>query len=243
MFSQSNADSTGLFQRLNIINSNETRTVPKLKQPVHKMSELGIKLYKKLLPLEHMTYVVRDTPEATKVFEEWFEQFKVDTKNDPADVRGRLNVLVQRNKNMLAWALDDYEHVPPVKPINSDNPDATAPDIGELPTTRVIEVDQDIMLRAIELSEYQLRVRRVSQPIVGISPWVECENHITTVLKNHGGAMTRTDLSKRIHGERYGTKIFSSALANLASEQMIVIQQTPSGRRPKETIKWIGESA
>ena len=175
MFAGSSAENSGFFQRLNIIASSETRTVPKLKEPHERMAELAMRILKKIEALEHQKAIVRDTPGATALFEEWFEEHKQETKQDSADIRNRLQVLVQRNKNILAWALDNWnvDNLGP-KPGADANPAAD----------RIIEVTPDVMDRAIKLSKYQLIARRNNQPVVGDSPWVACENHITKVLKN-----------------------------------------------------------
>lgn len=226
MFSGAGSENSGFFQRLNIIASDETRTVGKLRKPVNEISELALQIFKKLDALEYQKVVIRDTEEATAVFERWFEQFKekMQDADDVSDVRGRLQVLCQRNKNILAWALDD----------------SPVPETGNVtghPETRIVEADADVIERAIKLTEYQLLARRNNQPVTGKTDWVLCENHIIKVLKTVG-TITRKELYRKIHGDRYGIKVFSNALKNLRDERYIAIT-TEGKTRPAEMIEWV----
>src|SRR5260370_1535750 len=162
MFGGTSADNSGFFQRLNIIASNETRTVPKLKTPIEEMVVLGERIAKKVMALNYQKLTVRDTPEATALFNEWFEDFKKRTKEDSADVRGRLNVLVQRNKNILAWAHEDFDVTKlnlPAGVKGSIVVNFKGEDPGpQYEPERLIEVSADVMAKAIKIPEYQLLV-------------------------------------------------------------------------------------
>jgi hypothetical protein len=243
-FAHSGSENSGLFQRVTIINSNSTNTVKKLAVPTEAMQVIGTKIARMVAPLEYQKALVRDTPEAEEIFESWFDEFKERTKDDSPDVRGRINVQVQRNKNILAWALNPFEIEPPplVRTVDLSKEDVPVNTYvrPQLPPTREILVTPDIMRRALKLAEYQLAVRRVSQPIVGASDWVICENKIRQIVKNFGGPISRSQLSKMIHVERFGIKTFSIALQNLQNESQITITKGGVNRRT-EMIEWVKE--
>ncbi len=232
MFGGTSADNSGFFQRLNIIASNETRTVAKLKKPIEEMVALAARIAPMIQALDYQKLIVRDSPESKIRFDSWFEDFKARTKQDSGDVRGRLNVLSQRTKNILGWALDDFD-------VTRLNPKAQE---GQEPIPcspeRIVELGVDVIEKAIQKAEYELLIRRANQPVIGETNWVVCENHIIKILKVSSKPLTRSQLYKRIHGERHGIKVFKTALDNLQFEKFVAV--TVEGRtKPKELIEWI----
>lgn len=78
-------------------------------------------------------------------------------------------------------------------------------------------IDERIAERAIELCNWQLRVRKVYTPIVSNNPVAEFEQKILKTLKT-GAKYDKRDLSRKIHYEKHGIAVFNKAIENLIGE-------------------------
>ena len=152
-FGGTGSEGSGFFQRLNIIASDESRTVARLITPdfsqfaplVDRIKRLAEKPYK--LPMTDAT---------DRLLGEWFDRLRA--QKDGVDV-GRLQVLALRNAAHLGWLLD----------VQPDKLNETSP--------------EEVIKRAIALGDYQLAMRRKYQPICGDSPWAQMENLLRRYVK------------------------------------------------------------
>lgn len=225
-FVKTNSESSGFFQRLNIIANEEEGRVANWVEP--DFSELRDRFVKKIQPLEYQMAVVTRTPEAVSMFEKWYAQRLKEWKDLSLDITGRLNVMVQRNTSHLAWLMSGEDLVP-----NPEKPDES------------IEVlcDEDVMERGIALAEYQLEARRAHQPAAGKNDWAICESRIKTVVQQKG-MITRSELSRAIRADNYGIQTFEKSINNLVLEGHIKISklegETKRGRKA-QVIVWVNE--
>ena len=90
------------------------------------------------------------------------------------------------------------------------------------------EIDEDVMGRVIELSNWQLRARRLHDPINADSKIATIEEKIRRLLEV--GPMTEFSLKRAIHYNRIGTWVFDNARKNLQKSQEITFD--------KESKKW-----
>jgi hypothetical protein len=65
---------------------------------------------------------------------------------------------------------------------------------------------------AFVIGEHQLKIRKVLKPCTGENAVGECLFKIMSFLKHKGGILTKRQLSRGIHAERFGPNIFESAL-------------------------------
>jgi Bifunctional DNA primase/polymerase, N-terminal/Primase C terminal 1 (PriCT-1) len=222
-FTKTNAESSGFFQRLNIISNESDETVPELKKP--DLSILRDRFIKKIQPLEYQQVVVQKDEDALTYLKEWYEAKKAEWKSLPADVTGRLQVLVQRNASHLAWMMAG-DHTP--------NPEAKDPII--------VECDRDIMERACALADYEVMARMSHQPAAGRNEHAVVENLIKGTL-GVKKRMTRNHLYDMIHAERFGIRIFDGAVQNLVHEGFIKVAKIENEKkrgRKGLIIEWVG---
>lgn len=224
-FVKTNSESSGFFQRLNIISSKSEETVPDLKAP--DLTVLRDKFVRKIQPLEFQMIQVNPTPEASKMLKDWHKSKMIEWKDYPSDVRGRIEVMIQRNCSHLAWLLGgDF---PP-------NPDGANEPV-------VVECDKDIMEKSLALAEYQIAVRYSHQPAIGNNEWALVENLIKKVAKQHT-QISRKDLYREIRADKFGIMTFNKAIDNLFQEGIIDLGQeagnTSRGRK-NQVISWVVE--
>jgi hypothetical protein len=225
-FVKTNSESSGFFQRLNIISTDEEGRVANWIEP--DLTALCERFVKKIQPLEYQFVEVKRTPEAIEMFEKWFAAKRAEWKGISQDITGRLNVMVQRNTSHLAWLMSGEDLTP-----NPEKPDEP------------IEVfcDEDIMERGIALSEYQFHSRMAHQPTPGKNDWAIVENKIKLEVKKHG-MISRSDLSRAVRADNYGIQTFEKSINNLVAEGLIKIGQregeTKRGRRA-QVIMWVAE--
>jgi Bifunctional DNA primase/polymerase, N-terminal len=223
-FVKTNSESSGFFQRLNIISSEEEGRVANWIEP--DLTALRDRFVKKIQPLEYQFVEVRKTQEAIDMFEKWFAAKKREWKDMSLDITGRINVLVQRNTSHLAWLMSGEDQIP-----NPEKPDEP------------IEVlcDEDIMERGIALAEYQIGSRAAHQPTPGKNDWAIVENKIKKEVKQRG-MMTRSELARLVRADNYGIQTFEKSINNLVAEGHIRIGQregeTKRGRKA-QVIIWV----
>lgn len=198
----SGVSGSGWFQRETLVATEEVETVVKLVLP--DLSAFGAELFNRIMVLDTQRVEIVYTPAADKMLEDWFFEFRQRTKEDSPDIKGRINVLVQRNAQMLTWLL------------------ASGTDVdGDL---RIIECDEDVVRRAIWLGEYQLSVRRDNTIPGGVSHWAKCENIIAKHLAQAGGRrMAKRVLVRKAHLSQYGIKTVDASLMNLLGNKAIAI--------------------
>ena len=224
-FVKTNSESSGFFQRLNIITNDSEDTVANFMDP--DLTALRDSFAKKIQPLEYQNVVVMKLPEASDMLEKWYKAKRVEFREMPTDVTGRIQVLVQRNASHLAWLM-----------AGDIVPD---PDKANEP----IEVicDEDIMARAIALAEYQIGARHAHQPAPGKNDWAIVENMIKIAIKRKG-AMQRSKLHREIRADKYGINAFDKAITNLVQEGIVKIAQkegeTKRGRKA-QVIMWVND--
>jgi len=225
-FVRTNSESSGFFQRLNIITSEEEGRVANWVEP--DLSVLRDRFVRKIQPLEYQNVVVRRTPEAAEMFEKWYSDKRPEWKEYPTDITGRIQVMVQRNASHLAWLLSGDDVLP-------DAEKALIP----------IEVlcDEEIMEKSIALAEYEIVARLAHQPAPGKNDWAIMENLIKSVVKRKGQIL-RSKLGREIRADNYGVQTFEKAINNLVQEGLIKIGQREGevkrGRRA-QVIMWCEE--
>jgi Bifunctional DNA primase/polymerase, N-terminal/Protein of unknown function (DUF3987) len=223
-FVKTNSESSGFFQRLNIISTEEEGRVANWIEP--DFTELRDNFVRKIQPLEYQIVEVKRTPEAIEMFEKWFAEKKKEWKGYPLDVTGRLNVMVQRNISHLAWLMSGSDLTP--------SPESAS---------QVIEVlcDEDIMERGIALAEYQVHARAAHQPTPGKNDWAIVENKIKKEVKEKG-MIFRSKLMDIVRADNYGIQIFQRAIDNLIAEGIIKVGlqdgETRRGRKA-QVIIWV----
>lgn len=204
-FAKTDAESSGFFQRLNIVSNPSNERVADFPDP--DLVDLAKDFVKKILPLEYQKAVVRKTPEASAMLEKWFASMKKQWQRLPDDVTGRIQVMVQRNACHIAWLLSGDQIPSPEKP------------------NEIIEIicDEDVMARAIALAEYEVFVRQLHRPITAENAWAKLECLIRRYMVRHGSKqpVLRGKLSRAVHANRFGIKMFQSALDNLCAEGFI----------------------
>lgn len=99
-FGGTGVEGSGFFQRLNIIGSEEKRTVPRLIKP--DLAQFS-GLVEKVKALRDNPYALPITPEADALLGEWYRNLQAA---DPETDTGRLQVLCLRNAAHLGWLLD-----------------------------------------------------------------------------------------------------------------------------------------
>ncbi len=225
-FVKTNSESSGFFQRLNIISTDEEGRVANWIEP--DLTALCERFVKKIQPLEYQFVEVKRTPEAIEMFEKWFAAKRAEWKGISLDITGRLNVLVQRNTSHLAWLMSGEDLIP-----NPEKPDEP------------IEVfcDEDIMERGIALAEYQFHTRAAHQPTPGKNDWAIVENKIKLEVKKRG-MISRSELARVVRADNYGIQTFEKSINNLVAEGLIRIGQREGevkrGRRA-QVILWVAE--
>jgi hypothetical protein len=102
-FGGTGTEGSGFFQRLNIVSSEDTRTVPRLRKP--DLSQFS-GLVDQVKALKDRPYILKLSPEADALLDRWQTEW-IRIQPDTDDVTGRLQVLVQRNAIHLGWLLGD----------------------------------------------------------------------------------------------------------------------------------------
>lgn len=225
-FVKTNAESSGFFQRLNIITSESDERVANWIEP--DLSVLRDRFLRKIQPLEFQYVVVDKTAEAIDMFEQWFASNREAWKDLATDITGRIQVLVQRNASHLAWLMGGDDVLPD-------------PEKASLPIQ--VTCDEDIMARAIALAEYEITARQIHQPAPGKNDWAIVEGLIKRVVKSKG-MIPRNKLFREIRADNYGIQTFDKAINNMVQEGMVKIGQregeTKRGRKA-QIVMWVNE--
>lgn len=87
-------------------------------------------------------------------------------------------------------------------------------------TTGARTITTDLVRRVIAILDYELQMRRLTDPVDAVGNIAKLEEKIRRTLQVHGGLKKR-DLGKRIHAARYGTWLFNSALKNLIDDGQV----------------------
>lgn len=221
-FVKTNSESSGFFQRLNIISSKSDDRVPNLMAP--NLVALRDKFVRKIQALEFQTAQVNQTPAAVKMLKDWHKEKKVEWKEHPSDVRGRIEVMIHRNASHIAWMRSENQ---------TPNPDASAVPI-------IVECDEEVMEKALALAEYQVAVRFSHQPAVGNNEWALVENLIKNKVRERG-MITRGDIYREVRADKHGLMALDKAIQNLHSEG-IIERTAGTGRGKKsEMLMWVNE--
>ena len=225
-FVKTNSESSGFFQRLNIVATEEEGRVANWVEP--DLTILRDRFVKKIQPLEYQFVEVQKTAEAIEMLEKWYASKREEWKSLPTDVTGRIQVMVHRNTSHIAWLLSGEDIIP-----NPEKPDVP------------IEVicDGDIMERGIALAEYQIQARLMHQPAPGKNDWAVVENRIKQTVRERG-MISRNDLSRAIRADNYGIQTFEKSINNLVAEGIIRIAKKEGEiRRGRKTqvIVWVGD--
>lgn len=231
-FGKTTAEGSGFFQRLNIVSSDETETVAEI-QPLDFNEGEGFELRKKFLakimPLEYQTVQFEKTPEAEKRFNDWHATFKKEHHDEPAEVTGRLNVMVSRNYEHLAFML---------APIVAPNPEKANEPIK-------IICDLPTMEKAIALADYQYQVRAKHRPAQGANESALIEDSIRLTLQaSERNSLSRSDLYKKSGSRKYGLLVFDRVLTALNNEGLVEIRTKSNNKirgRKGEVIVWVGD--
>lgn len=223
-FGSTSVDNSGFFQRLNIVYGEDIKTVAMLHEP--NLQDIGHRLVKKIRPLESRPLRVKMNPDALAFLNAWYERFKEETIDEPADVNGRINCIVLRNALQIAWLLD------------TQDPE----------TATSVTITQDVMMRATALGDYQYLTRRVVRPLAGKNDTAKLEGIIERHLKKHS-PQTRSELYKSTNAQRYGLDLFNRALDNTEKEGLVRVEREQAvktthkgGGRKKDVIHWDGSA-
>jgi|HubBroStandDraft_2_1064218.scaffolds.fasta_scaffold03671_5 hypothetical protein len=186
-FKKTNSDNSGFFQRLNVISNASSDRVAQLLVP--DFSGIRDLFVRKIQPLEFQKVVVRQTPEATDLFDKWYSEKLTEWENLSDDIKGRIQVMVVRNASHLAWLMSG---------------DDVLPDAEKASEPIEVTCDEDIMNRAIALAEYEIRVRQLHKPIEADNPYAQIENAIERYfVENEGQPVTRRDLYRILNANRH----------------------------------------
>jgi hypothetical protein len=225
-FVKTNSESSGFFQRLNIITNESEERVANWVEP--DLTVLRDRFVRKIQPLEYQQVVVNKTQEAEDIFEKWYAEKRLVWKDLPTDITGRIQVMVQRNVSHLAWMMSGEDIVP--------NAEKAAESIE-------VVCDEDIMERAIALAEYQITARTAHQPAPGRNDWAVMESLIKTAVKRRG-SITRYKLNREIRGDNFGIQTFDKAINNLVQEGIVKIAiregEVKRGRKA-QVIQWVND--
>jgi len=219
MYADSGAENSGWFPRENLIVTGDVELVARLRVP--DFTEMGEKLKNKIWPLEFRRAKTFYSAAAQQLLDEWFFELRQRTKGEPDDVKGRLNVLAQRNASFIAWLLSiaDRKQEESYEEEVGSEPSYSSEDVR-------VEITDDVVLRAILLAEYTLGVRRDNQPMVADNTWAKCENLIKKHLCQRT-RMSRTVLYREANLSRFGIKIANASLLNLVQAKTICIRNKP----------------
>ena len=227
-FKKTNSDNSGFFQRLNVISNASSDRVAQLLVP--DLSEIRDRFVRKIQPLEFQRVVVRQTPEATELFDKWYSEKLTEWENVSDDIKGRIQVMVVRNASHLAWLMSG---------------DDVTPDAEKANEPIEVSCDEDIMNRAIALAEYEVRVRQLHKPIEADNPYAQIENAIERYfVENEGQPVTRRQLYRLLTANRHGSQIFDRCVMNLIQEGLMKIgdREGPKKRgRKSQVLIWLGE--
>ena len=226
-FRRSAVEKSGFFQRLNIITNDSEDRVADLNAP--DLTAIREKLIRKIQPLEYQQVEVEILPDAKKLLDDWFESKQESWRSLSTDVTGRLQVLVKRNLDHLAWLLNGDEGT-----LDPEHPEA--------PITAIC--DEEIMQRAIDLSEYQEQARLIHQPIIAENDFALMEGLIVQHFRKNDAPITRNNLYNALHAERFGSKNFESVIKELLLDGVIDQKVLPNeGRKGRKTrvIVWVGD--
>jgi hypothetical protein len=250
MFAETSADNSGFFQRLNLVAADDIKTVARLKEP--NLTTVRDALLQKIMPLEHRIMRLEISAEADQLLEGWFGDFKIRSKGLPADVTGRINVLIERNAMQIAWLLsNNLDGLAPTAPPPTDADGVFGPGISDaLPIETAapgapLQISKDVMIRAIALGEYQWLTRLANRPASGRNETARLEGTIEKQLQK-SSPQSRRELYRAIHGTRFGIHLFNAALGNMEAEGLIrVVREAPvagqaPGGRQRDTIHWVG---
>jgi len=208
-FGKTSADGSGFFQRMNLVSCDETETVSEIEKfnfQTGKGFEIREKLLAKIMPLEYQTVSFEKTEEAKKLFDTWYNEFKKEHKDEPDEVKGRINVMVNRSCEHLAYMLS------PTVPKNLESN-------GE--PIRIV-VDHLTMEKAIALGEYQYQVRSKHRPALGANDAAMIEDSIRLTLSARPNkSMGRRDLYRKSGSQKYGLYLFNKVIDLLKDEGYI----------------------
>jgi hypothetical protein len=231
-FGKTTAEGSGFFQRLNLISSDETETVAEI--PSFNFSEgEGLKLRQKFVDkiqsLEFQAVVFEKTPDAEKRFSEWHAAFKKEHADEPAEVIGRVNVMVSRNYEHIAFML--------AQSVESNPEKANEP--------IKIVCDLSTMEKAIALAEYQYQVRAKHRPAQGANESALIEDSVRlTLLSSERRSLSRSDLYKKSGSRKYGLLAFNRVIDALNNEGIVDVGKKTNCKtrgRKGEIIIWAGD--
>ncbi|MBB5056912.1 hypothetical protein HDF16_001597 [Granulicella aggregans] len=216
MFQRTGAVGSGLFSRLNLVVSDNTKIVPRLQDP--DLTGWRDDFIQRVIRLEKTPVEAEFTTEADAELEGWTAWLRAQPDQD-ADVAGRLGVQVQRNALHLAWLLD-------------------RPAPNQLEGMRRVLIDKDIIARAIKLAKYQYIIRCQNRPSSADNVPAHVEAAIKKVFERKL-SVKRSDLYKQVNGVRFGLTIFDRAVQNLIAEGYVTAETIPTKGRRSQTLSWI----
>ena len=208
-FGKTSADGSGFFQRMNLVSCDETETVSEIEKfnfQTGKGLEIREKFLAKIMPLEYQTVSFEKTEDAKKLYDTWHNEFRKEHKDEPDEVKGRINVMVSRSCEHLAYMLA------PTVPKNLESN-------GE--PIRIV-VDHPTMEKAIALGEYQYQVRSKHRPALGANDAAMIEDSIRLTLSARPNkSMGRRDLYRKSGSQKYGLYLFNKVIDLMKDEGYI----------------------
>ena len=198
-FDGAKADGTGIYNRFNLVVSDNIKVVADLKKP--DITSFVTALRTKFDELHNAKIEATLDNAAKELFVQWFGDPAIQEL--PINVKGRVNVLALKNALHMVWLEDTSistgDHLSegdPQQPIKK------------------LTITKSIMERAIALSNYQINVRKQYTPAESDNPQAVCENKIRKYMRKVKKTTMR-DLRRGINAARYGSKLFFQSVTGL----------------------------
>lgn len=235
-----NVEFETFMQRLNIVYTDEIRTVFELEVP--DVTAITKRLIERVGLLEEYKLVWTYSPEAKAVAEKWHAEHQdriIDTiengENDEVDSFGRMQVYVARIlSHMALWLaplplVDGKPARPNFVPETLSIRRAEQPDkIWEATVT------VDMMEGAIQIAECLVRTRKNNRRNGATSTMAYLENQIIKHVAQRVGGIRWVDLKRAANLYKYGIQDAEKALANvdkIRAVRIIVDPEDPTDRR------------
>lgn len=242
------------MQRLNLVTTDETRTVFELRTP--DVSDVRRQLMARVGLLEKYKLVWKLSPEAREIGKAWHDDIQNRIQDasldNPAatETFGRIQVFVHRVISHLALFLAPVPTVDgqPAKPDYVDN--RNTPDIPYVRKAEGqdkiwnVEVTGDMMNRAILAAEYLIKARATHQP----PPGGDARAHIENLIEKWAVRLKYvkwSELKRRANLRRYSVLDSEKCLLNLERAGHLHVKRDPEdpNRQSGWTVVWVGDGA
>ena len=217
-------------QRMNIVPSEEEGTVFMLTQP--DLVQFKPAFVPRVTLLDTYRFVWSLTADAKQVGEAWYRQTMENLADDAesTEAMGRIQVFLFRIiSHMAFWQA-------PLPPDIRLDPTMARPDLEWQ-----YEVGADIMRRAIQVAEHQIRARLTYTPTRGTGDMGLIENAIKKWAFKHK-KMRWVELRRRSKIARYGLRRCWEALRSVEDSRVITVVKNPDDEKDERdwVVMWVG---